>query len=229
MLSITPPICLLGWPGAGKTRLLKGLQANQSLKLREAPGLVFDVRDDEQAWVVIDARSPIEDSAELTQLINAGDAIVLMFWQEVALDYQAWWLEQLKQIAPQKPYATCLYESLPDARIKTLLQAPKTAVQPDWPELHSFEFVLPKVVLEHLMFVLDTAKQNLGVEFWRVQAVLSTQEYVNPVALEGTRLRWDTFGANNECIQIGQIRIMAQGLNEADLTTWLHACHAPAG
>lgn len=229
MLSVAPSVCLVGWPGAGKTRLIKGLQANQSLKLREAPGLVFDVQENEQAWVVMDARSPIEDKAELTQLINAGDAIVLMFWQEVALDHQAWWLAQLKQIAPAKPYATCLYESLPDTRVKSLLNAPKTALKPDWPELQSFEFTLPKVVLEHLMFVLDSAKQNLGVEFWRVQAVLDTLEYVNPVVLEGTRLRWDTFGADNEPLQIGQIYILARGLNEAELTSWLDACRAPAG
>ncbi|MBE0493332.1 MAG: hypothetical protein IBX48_03225 [Thiomicrospira sp.] len=229
MLPVTPCVCLLGWPGAGKTRLLNGLQANQALNLREAPGLVFDVRDDEQGWVVIDARSPIEDKAELTQLMNAGDAIVLMFWQEVTLDQQAWWLEQLKQMAPQKPYATSLYESLSGARIKALLAAPKAALNPGWPELQSFEFSLPKVVLEHLMFVLDSAKQNLAVDFWRVQAVLNTQEYVNPVALEGTRFRWDTFGADKESIPIGQIRIVGRGLNENDITAWLDACHAPAG
>lgn len=228
MLSIIPSVCLLGWPGAGKTRLLRGLQANQTLNLREAPGLVFDVREDEPAWVVIDARSPIEDQAELAQLINAGDALVLMFWQDVGLDHQAWWLEQLKQIAPQKPYATCLYESLPEARIKTLLSAPKTALNPGWPELQSFEFVLPRVVLEHLMFVLDTAKQNLGVEFWRVEAVLDTLEYVNPVKLEGTRHRWDRFAAE-KTDQTGRIRIVGRGLNPQDLAAWLDACHAPAG
>lgn len=229
MLSVSSPLCLLGWPGAGKTRLLKALQSNKTLILREAPGLVFDVSDSEQAWVVIDARSPIEDEAALGQLIKAGDAIVLMFWQEVSLDHQAWWLAQLKQVAPSKPFATCLYENLAEARINSLLAAPKTAVQPDWPELQSFEFVLPKVVLEHLMFVLDTAKQNLGVEFWRVQAVLDTQEYVNPVALEGTFLRWDTFAADKGVTQMGHIRILGRGLNQDDLNTWLQACHAPVG
>lgn len=229
MLSVNKSVCLLGWPGSGKSRLLAALHNHQSLNLREAPGLVFDVSDHEQAWVVIDARSPVDNQVELTQLLLAGDALVLMFWHEVGLDHQAWWLAQLKQIAPNKPFATCQYDNLSEARIHALLAAPKTAVQPDWPELDSFEFRLPKVVLEHVMFVLDTAKQNLGVELWRVQAVLDTQEYINAVALEGTRLRWDTFGADPSPEQIGQICILGRGLNATELSAWLQACHAPAG
>lgn len=215
-------VCLVGWPGAGKTRLVQSLKDSALAEWQESAGLVWAVEPHQQAWVVIDARSPIEDQDELARLLHAGDALVLMFWEAVGLDDQAWWLKQLKHSVPNKPYATCVYQTISASVIEKLLQAPPSAQNPNWPALARLEFSLPKVVLEHLLFVLDSAKQNMGLDIWRVQAVLDTQEYINPVAIEGTRLRWDSFAATSD--ELGQLRIEGRNLDASQIQDWLQAC-----
>ncbi|WP_044411777.1 P-loop NTPase family protein [Thiomicrospira microaerophila] len=223
-------VCLIGWPGSGKSRFYQliapQLQA-LNLTVREANGLVWDIQQEvqEQAWLVLDARQRVESPDELATLLNAADAQVLMFWQEVSLDNQAWWLKQLKSFAPAKPYALVMPSGLADAELIKLAAAPLSAQQPDWPRLQRMEFVLPKLVLEHFTFVLDAMQRDSTIQLWRAVGVVECLEFANPVAIEAGR-NW-VYQYNAGDAQAGWLRLEGVGLNQAVLCEWLSACYAP--
>ena len=223
-------VCLIGWPGSGKSRFYQ-LIAPQlealSLTVREANGLVWDIQQaaQEQAWLVLDARQRIESLDELAALLNAADALVLMFWQDVPLDNQAWWLKQLKSFAPNKPYVLVMPSGLADAELIKLSAAPLSAQQPDWPTLQRMEFALPKLVLEHFTFVLDAMQRDKVIQLWRAVGVVNSLEYANSVAFEAGR-NW-VYQYNAGDAQSGWLRLEGVGLNQAVLHEWLSACYAP--
>lgn len=217
-------INLMGWPGAGKTRLRNVLAEFSDLTVAELPGLVWS-DNAPNLWTVIDARQSMEDVAALQALLKSGQALVFMFWQDTELNHQAWWLRQLKEFVPNTPYITPMYDVIRSADLDKLLASTAIAKSPSWPSLQTFEFELPKVVLEHLLFVLEGARLNLGMEIWRAQGVVETQEYENLVALEMTPNRLDTFAA--ETAVSGTFRISGIGLDRSSLEEFLNACIAP--
>ncbi|WFE67804.1 hypothetical protein P8S54_06105 [Thiomicrospira sp. R3] len=223
-------VCLIGWPGSGKSRFYQ-LIAPQlealSLTVREANGLVWDIQREmqEQAWLVLDARQRIESPDELAALLNGADALVLMFWQEVPLGHQAWWLKQLKSIVPNKPYALVMPWGLVEAELIKLSAAPPSAQNPDWPRLQRMEFVLPRLVLEHFTFVLDAMQRDSTIELWRAVGVVECLEFASPVAIEAGR-NW-VYQYNAGDAQAGWLGLEGVRLNRAVLCEWLSACYAP--
>ncbi|UQB42579.1 hypothetical protein JX580_01405 [Thiomicrospira microaerophila] len=223
-------VCLIGWPGSGKTRFhtMVSQQAQAlGLSLREAPGLVWDRGATEQAWLVVDARHRIEDERERAALFNAGDALVLMFWQEVELANQAWWLKQLKSYADNKPYALVMQAGLTDNELLKLMSAAPSAIRPDWPMLARVELTVPRLVLEHFTFVLDAMQRDPEIQLWRAVGVLDTLEYANRVAIEAGRSGFYQYDAGD--MPAGCLRLEARALKPAVLEEWLSACYAPGG
>lgn len=91
------------------------------------------------------------------------------------------------------------------------------------PSLQTFQVKLPKVVLEHLLFVLHGLEQT-GARFWRVQGEVSTLEYVNPVAVEGSLCgMWTHAGETGE----GRLTVRGTSLDPARLHEALSAAIAP--
>jgi len=219
-------IHLVGWPGAGKAELAAELA---SLGFQAEAGHALAWTDTSQpVWVLVDARSRIEDLVALQKLLAAGDLVVLMFWQQVALDEQAWWLKQCRQMA--KPYLLKT-QPLTEAQVVALLQTPKTAQNPFWPSLTVLQLDAPyTVILEHAMFVLDSARRMLNGKLWRVRWVCQTLEYVNPVVIDMTPTRFETLAAlPNE--KPGAVRVVGEGIDDLviqnQLNEWLLACRAP--
>lgn len=222
-------ICLIGYPGAGKTRF-HNLMARQFIglgwRVREAPGLLWDVKSEfEQAWLVIDARHRITDLTELKTLFEAGDALVLMFWQDVALGDQAWWLKQLKVLAPNRPYGLVMNTGLTDADLHKLAASVSQAVDPDWPSLMQLEFELPRVVLEHFTFVLDAMQRDPQIKLWRASGVVNTLEYTSPVAIELVPSGFYSYDAPDQAT--GWLKLEGEHLAPSQLEEWLQACYAP--
>ncbi|MBN2606627.1 MAG: hypothetical protein JXR47_04750, partial [Thiotrichales bacterium] len=58
------------------------------------------------------------------------------------------------------------------------------------------------------------------VELWRVKASVQTQEYVNPVSIEGTINRWDTYAAEQAT---GKLTILGTSLDKTLLTEIVEA------
>lgn len=223
-------VCLVGWPGSGKTRF-RELVSQQTrplgLSLREAPGLVWDRGATEQAWLVVDARQRVEDEHERAALFNAADALVFMFWQDVDLANQAWWLKQLKSHAENKPYALVMQAGLTDNELLKLMSAASCAIRPDWPMLERVELNVPRVVLEHFTFVLDAMQRDPQIQLWRAVGVVDTLEYANRVAIEAGRSGFYHYDAGDA--PSGCLRLEARALKPAVLEEWLSACYAPGG
>lgn len=223
-------LALIGWPGAGRHRLARWLEAEVDTEVEVFSGLQWCQADERrQVWAVVDARDAIANEAELSELLNAAQVVVLMFWQQVDLSRQSRWLKQLKRLAPERPYALVMQDRLSAAQYDQLRAASLHAplpLQPNWPVLQTWQFEVPKLSLQHLLFVLDTAKQNLGLKLWRAQGEFYTLEYDNRVALEGTRERWDQYVADDVRAQ-DWLRLQVEQGDRDEVAAWLQACYAP--
>lgn len=230
---------LIGWPGAGRTRVKAQLEeAFAAHKIQaeviEQPGLVWPEiaknypAPTEFLLTVIDSRSKIADEKELELLLNSGDALILSFWQAADLSTQAWWKNQVAKIAANK---TCILFGLSPLNagdIDKLLRLTKSTKKTYWQPLETLEYELSTVVLDHLLMVLDAAQQNLGIQIWRATGVLDTLEYSNLIALEMTRNRLDTFGlemenSTKQPAQPGLVRLQGYNLNAAEIEGLLQA------
>lgn len=224
-----PQICLVGYPGAGKSRFhhyMAPAFERLGWRVREASGLVWDVDiEQEQAWLVLDVRQRIIDLDELASLLKTGDALVLMFWQDVALGDQAWWLKQLKTWVPNRPYALVMNSGLTEVDLAKLAQAETCAIAPDWPTLMQFEFALPPVVLEHFTFVLDAMQRDPQIQLWRACGVVEALGFANPVAIELAPSGFYSYDALNQ--PSGWLRLEGVHLDRSQLEEWLQACYAP--
>lgn len=222
-------IHLVGWPGAGKAELAAEL-AVFNLEVEVGHALTW-WQTPQPVWALIDPRSRVEDSLGLQKLLAAGDVLVLMFWHQLGLDDQAWWLKQFRLLAPSKPYLLKTAQALTQAQLNELLAAPKTAIDPVWPMLEVLQIDVPyTVVLEHAMFVLDSARRLLNGKLWRVRWVCQTLEYVNPVVIDMTPTRFETQAALPH-EKPGNVRVVGEGIEDLaiqnQLNEWLLACRAP--
>ncbi len=220
---------LVGWPGAGKAELAVEL-AKLGIVAEVGHALAWG-SSEKPIWALVDCRSRITDQTALQALLLAGDALVLMFWHEVVLDDQTWWLQQCRHLAPNKPYVLKGLAPLTQTQLTTLLSVAKTAQNPHWPKLDVWQFHWPhRVVLEHAMFVLDSARQQLNAALWRVTWVCDTLEYANPVVIDMTPTRFETRAARVD-EKLGDVRIVGVGVNQSALQQqfeeWFLACRAP--
>ena len=196
-------------------------------------------------WLVIDSRSFLEATdpqqqkalAYLEQLLSHCDAVVWMFAESSELTVQSQWRQWLRQWSSTQqtvlPSVQCFSQTFkfPHQGIEGLLQCAPSSLQQPLPPLstfHSFHFQLPKVSLEHLLFVLDSSRQNLQMDVWRVKGCVITQEYVNPVAIEGTINRWDTYASElpENAPEMGHLIIEGLNLDRDLLQSLLQAAIA---
>jgi len=250
-------IQLLGLPGAGKKRLKQALQgffegrtgdSEQNFEVlvpefAEMASGQMALPNNSLNWAVIDCRSfLVEDTVQqkalayLEQLLFSCDAVVWMFAESSDLSTQSQWHKWLKQwqakYQRRLPSIQCFAQTFkhPHQGLNKLLQqAPLShSAIPVLPHFQSLHFRLPKVVLEHLLFVLDASRQNLQLPLWRVKGSVMTAEYVNPVAVEGTANRWDTYASklSEKDPAMGQLTLEGLGLESDHLQGVLQAAIA---
>lgn len=209
---------LVGLPGSGKSSFANAWrQAATDIELEQIT-VPFTSESTELPvviWCVIDVRSPLQDALSqsyLKQLLAHSDGIVMAFMEASDLDAQSAWQAWLKVALEELGVTLPRYRWFSEQAINTssllkwLDKEPKKDSQSirlaDWrqlPSMTEFDFrfdyaqAVSPINLEHLLLGLDASKQNLGMAIWRVEAVIKTTEYVNPVAIEGTPNRWDTY------------------------------------
>lgn len=207
---------LVGLPGAGKKRLGK----------LQAP---FDC-----CLTVIDVRAPLpqtpagEQAARyLQQAVAHSQGIVFQFMHQADLTAQSVWQKWCATYAPKVPIFRVFNQTMPRDWQAKLLPPIEGASLPQL-ALQRFDYKVPKLVLEHLLFGLDAAKQNLGCALFRVKGQLQTLEYENWVAIEGTLQRWDNYAAQPQPNQqTGWLQIYGQDLDAALLNEIVQAAYAP--
>jgi len=205
-------IVVTGLPGSGKTRVIQAAltqlprltkemslveSSDARLMRKEGSSLIID-----QVWCVVDVRTFFQLprdawlADELKVLLEQADGIVFSFVEGASLEIQAQWSRWVRQYAKELPIVRWLNQQFPkDWHGFTANRGGEKFNLPPLPRRHSFSFKVGKLSLKHLLFGLDSSKQNLGMKIIRVKGVVETFEYVNLVAIEGSALRWDTFAA----------------------------------
>ncbi|MDG4811815.1 hypothetical protein P8629_02245 [Hydrogenovibrio sp. 3SP14C1] len=233
---MTQAILLTGLPGVGKTRFKFEFEKQSSsvpvFELDLTSTLSPDLRSFQscKVWCLIDIRSKL-DSAEaeqvLKQMLVQSSGVILSFVDQADLVTQSYWQSWLaKNIGDQEllPRFRWFSTGLPsdwdwqnfgsavsvDEIFKSLKTLSPLAHYESMHFVYDYTQGAHLTNLDHLLLGLDASKQNLGMKLWRVQGVVKTTEYVNPVALEGTVNRWDTFAGELEN-ESGWLKI--EGLN----------------
>lgn len=208
-------IRLIGLPGSGKTRFKNAFQAAfPEAVVDEVSAEAASSAQAQRTWCVIDVRSPVQDAeaqAWLKAMLQTATGIVFSFVETADMTMQAKWQAWLKSACPDAlpRYRWFSHAALGDWNWRQF-DVPDQVCSVDFavPSLDTFRFDFDSgsLHLEHLLFGLDTMKQNLGARLWRVQGVVMTSEYQNPVAIEGQIDRWDTYagvldGSGYLCLQ----------------------------
>lgn len=214
------PLQLIGLPGAGKSKLQSAL-AEQ------------DVEQD-FCITVIDVRSPMNNDRlaedHLKACVAASHAVVFQFMEAADLNQQSFWQNWCKQQLESVLILRSMHNQLPANWQQKIGQFQQKNAQkhplPPAPELplESFRFEVPKLVLEHLMMGLDASRNNLNQSILRVQGVLDTLEYQNPVQIEGTFNRLDSYAGDG--LATGWLEIQGVRLDENWLKQLVEASYA---
>ena len=223
-------IALLGLPGSGKSRIQQALltsqAADQSLLSRDVKIVEAGGQSDKPfdlVLSVIDVRSVLVAGrdewleVQLQEMLSSSHAVIFNFLEASSLDEQSWWGAWMKANAAELAVFRVLNSKLPDSLFSLLSgyeqggYPPKVLPQLAW---DSFEFEVGPISLEHLLFGLDSSKQNLGIKIARVTGVVKTIEYANLVELQGSALRWDSYAAAQDAVA-GKISIVGQGLDRS--------------
>ncbi len=227
-------ICLTGLPGCGKDRI-KQLLLTQFGLADDSVGVDTECTasaQSQQLWCVIDIRSKLSEQDELAGELLAGllqqaDGVVFNFCEAAELDVQSYWSRWVRQHQPELPIVRVLNGRFPESwsgfEAKKVNRPDQVGQQTlSLADLQTFNFEVGTIYLDHLLMGLDNSKQNLGMQIWRVQAVIETFEYENLVAVEGTPYRWDTYAAD-EGAQPGWIKIQGFNLDQAWLNELVQA------
>lgn len=222
-------VLLLGLPGCGRSRFSQALIAHSQKHQMPTPvcmkSLEVGSQAEKRVWTLIDIRSELhhaEAESYLLACLAQSSAVVFLFAESADLTTQAFWQNWLKRQGIDLPVLRWFsqtftddwhWQSFGDDVLVNQSALPKLSLQ-------SMAFELGTVSLEHLLFGLDSIKQNLGVELWRVKASVQTQEYVNPVSIEGTINRWDTYAAEQAT---GKLTILGTSLDKTLLTEIVEA------
>lgn len=235
-------IALVGLPGSGKSRIQQALVASQTSLTAGQAVLAQDLKivevgekneQDDQSFdlvlCVIDVRSTLvadrDDwlEAQLQDMLSSSHAVIFNFLEASSLDDQSWWGSWIKVNASELTVFRVLNGKLSDSLFSLLSdclpsRGTRTGGDPSkvLPQLawDSFEFEVGPISLEHLLFGLDSSKQNLGMKIARVTGVVETIEYANLVELQGSALRWDSYAAAQDAVA-GKISIVGQGLDRS--------------
>lgn len=212
-------IALVGLPGSGKSRFQKAFVEQVASASDEVD--IFVVSDGRQkgkgrVWCLIDLRSPLKGGqaeTHLKALLSISSAIVFTFVESSDLATQSDWQQWLKAQGVTLPIFRWFHQAFPQDWQWHQHGEAVDLTELDFPllRLEKLTFGVRRVHLEHLMFGLDALKQNQGMNLWRVKAQVETVEYANPVALEGTFNRWDTFAAEQAT---HRIEILGDQLDE---------------
>ncbi len=228
-------LVITGLPGSGKTRVIQSLQNKLT-----RPGY-FESQDlsdlnqvtlPYQILCVIDVRARLVSGrdnwleARLQQLLLSSDGIIFSFLESAALDDQAWWNRWVAKNAGHLPIVRWLNQSFPagwqgfPVRGELSAMATENLSEGVIP-LQTYEFTVGRICWEHLLFGLDSSKQNLGMRIARVKGIVDSLEYENKVAIEGSATRWELFAADEEkgqTLLTGQIQIQGVDLD----SDWLN-------
>ncbi|WP_019555783.1 hypothetical protein [Thiomicrorhabdus arctica] len=224
-------LVITGLPGSGKSRVMQSLQHEMP-----RPGC-FESQDlsdlnqvtlPYQILCVVDVRTPLVSGrddwleARLQQLLLCADGIIFSFLESAALDDQVWWNKWVALHAGHLPIVRWLNQSFPrdwqgfpvknDLRTLTTKTCTKS-LKP----LSEFEFNVGRICWEHLLFGLDSSKQNLGMKIARVKGIVQTLEYENAVTVEGSATRWDLFAADEKELTeeaLGRLQIQGEDLDQ---------------
>lgn len=233
-------VLLTGLPGAGKTRfkqefaLLAPSVSVFELDLANKFSSSLNSLESAKVWCLIDVRSELEDiEAEqvLKRMLAQASGVILSFVDQADLMAQSFWQTWLADnVGSQSccPRFRWFSTGLPsdwdwqsfgqDQPAKTLIDPPQFFSPMAHYDRVAYVYDYAKGAnptnLEHLLLGLDASKQNLGMQIWRVQGVVKTTEYVNPVAIEGTINRWDTFAGELEN-ESGHLRVEGLNLDKA--------------
>jgi len=204
---------LIGLPGSGKLRVKQSLML--FLEKEVVNSVKIHIDNDEQIqtinWLVVDIRSKLTHlQAEkfLVDAVKKSSLIIFNFAESSDLDVQIFWQKWKATNASHVPSVRLFYSAFKaDFGLTGFLQnTVKNEHQPL--KLQTLDFSVKQLNLEHLMAGLDACKQNLQMDIWRIKGAVQTTEYANPVALEGTVNRWDTFSCDE-----AKGKVTIQGLN----------------
>ncbi len=221
-------LVITGLPGSGKTRVIESLR-NQLTR----PGY-FESQDlsdlnqvsmPYQTLCVIDVRTPLISGSDdwlaerLQQLLLAADGIIFSFLEAASLDDQAWWNKWAALNAGHLPIVRWLNQSFPVGWLgfpieNVLMQSAQDDLSKSVKPLQAYEFSVDRICWEHLLFGLDSSKQNLGMKISRVTGVVQTIEYENKVTIEGSATRWELFAADEKELATALTdKVQIQGLD----------------
>ncbi|WP_319379866.1 GTP-binding protein [Thiomicrorhabdus sp.] len=245
---------ITGLPGSGKGRFGSFLRKEYGLNeafgklsvAKSKPSFVID-RGEEgflerldaseetfcRVLCVVDARSaPPEANSwaaeRLNSLLPFSDAMVLAFADEVSLLEQNRWTNRVMDQYPGLKLFRWGRHTLDFPQFSSspqTLQSKKcfwNSVQ-----IQTFRFDLGKVVLDHLMMVLDNARRSLGMQILRAKGVFDTLEYDNLVAVEAGVERIDIYAAESQDFNqpaLGMLCLQGVDFDPAWLESMLHAC-----
>ena len=223
---MSEPILIAGLPGCGKSRWIAA---------REAEGAPFrwlewqphqPLDGSTPVWTLIDLRAePSEALLDALQpLLAASCATIGLFAEETDIFLQSRWREKLRLCKKDGgPLHLSHFLSAPFLSELPRCQ-PASSSALNWPVLHRVTAPLGRVVLEHLLFVLQGLEASTTMRFWRVQGVLETLEYVNPVAVEGSLAGlWTHAGERSD----KRLRLLVENPDLPALEEGLRAALAP--
>ncbi|MDG6778492.1 hypothetical protein QCB44_07230 [Thiomicrorhabdus sp. zzn3] len=225
-------VTLLGLPGSGKDRVKRALVEQFGYDpQRIVTSVMIPSAKTGQAWCVIDVR-PLVGIAlggavekHLQSLLAYADGVIFSFVEAADLEAQAFWTQWVRQQESNVPIVRLLNRRFPESWSGFEIDETEKekSGEPLPPlTLQCFEFEVGRVHLDHLMMGLDNSRQNLGVDIWRVQAVIDTFEYENTVAVEATPFRWDCYAAGLDQAP-GKIRIEGIDLDKRWLNEIIQA------
>lgn len=231
-------LAITGLPGCGKTRVINSMPSDivsawEIVELNAFdPPLQQHIAEQGLVWCVVDVRSILVEgrddwlASHLKNLVSQADGIVFSFFERAPLDEQAWWSKwvachaKCDEQGKRTPIVRWLGQHFPAHFSKkwagfTPIKALNNVHQEghNLPALQTFHFTVGRLSLEHLLFGIDSSKQNLSMKILRVQGVANTLEYANLVAIEGSALRWDTFAAEPSAMA-GGLQIQGIGLEQ---------------
>ncbi len=227
-VSESQKLVLSGLPGAGVSRLLKGIvdEFPENL-ICEKASFQKRVELDVPCFWVMDVRQDLTALQsqfawwleELKAGIQLSDAVILNFVEEADLTQQTQWQAFLRDNFPELPVFRSFYHAMPQGLVEF---APKLKpsskftgrLSLDEPKKQSvwqcFKFEMPRVSLEALMMALANSQQSMQIKIGRIQGNLQTIEYENRVALEVTGPLWKTFAAESE---LPKDQLIIQGID----------------
>ncbi len=225
-------ILLLGLPGAGRRRFKQLFEASVT-DTDEEVDLILSAEEIQsqqlRVWCLLDIRSKLPQEENLNQyldeLLKHSSGVIFNFMEASDLSMQMYWQSWLKKHFPGIPVMRLFHQTFPrDWNWQDFGETVDAKpIYENFPSLvmETQIYQVGTLNLEHLLMGLDAARNNLQMEIYRVQAKVKTFEYDNPVAIELTPNRVDTYAAD----QVeGVLKIQGKTLDKDWLEQLVAAC-----